>query len=122
MGKEGQAKRVALYLRVSTGTQTLTNQKHALETVAKRHPEWKIVAVFKDQGISGAKDRAQRPGFDQLLRGVTRKDFDLIAVWSVDRIGRSLKHLVGFLDDLKEKSVDLYLHQQGIDTSTASGR
>jgi DNA invertase Pin-like site-specific DNA recombinase len=57
-----------------------------------------------------------------LLKGVARKDFDLIATWSVDRLGRSLPDLVSFLSDIQSKNVDLYLHQQGLDTSTPSGR
>jgi DNA invertase Pin-like site-specific DNA recombinase len=89
--------------------------------VAKNHG-WTIISVFKDEGISGAKGREQRPGFDKLLRGVTRKDFDMVAAWSVDRLGRSLQHLVTVLEELKAKHVDLYIHQQGIDTSTPAGR
>jgi DNA invertase Pin-like site-specific DNA recombinase len=115
------SKRVALYLRVSTGGQTVANQRRELEAVAERHG-WQIVTVFKDEGISGAKGRDQRPGFDKLCQGVTRRDFDIIAVWSVDRLGRSLQDLVSFLGDLHSKRVDLYLHQQGLDTSTPSGR
>jgi DNA invertase Pin-like site-specific DNA recombinase len=101
--------------------QTVKNQRRELEEVAHRHG-WTIVSVFKDEGISGAKGREQRPGFDALLKGVTRKDFDLIASWSVDRLGRSLQHLVTVLEKLKAKNVDLYIHQQGIDTSTPAGR
>lgn len=124
MGKPGAShgKRVALYLRVSTDKkQTVKNQRRELEAVAERHG-WKIVSVFKDEGISGAKGREQRPGFDALLKGVTRKDFDMVAAWSVDRLGRSLQHLVTVLEELKAKNVDLYIHQQGIDTSTPAGR
>jgi DNA invertase Pin-like site-specific DNA recombinase len=117
-----KGKRVALYLRVSTDKkQTVKNQRLELEKVAQNHG-WKIVSVFKDEGISGAKGREQRPGFDKLLRGVTRKDFDMVAAWSVDRVGRSLQHLVTVLEELKAKNVDLYLHQQGMDTSTPQGR
>jgi DNA invertase Pin-like site-specific DNA recombinase len=118
----GSRKRVALYVRVSTDRkQTIANQKRELDAVAQRNG-WTIVAVFKDEGISGANGREKRPGFDQLLRGVTRKDFDIVAAWSVDRLGRSLKHLLDFIEELKAKNVDLYLHQQGLDTSTPQGR
>jgi DNA invertase Pin-like site-specific DNA recombinase len=79
-------------------------------------------AIFTDEGISGAKGRDKRPGFDNLLKGVARRDFQMIMAWSVDRLGRSLPHLVGFLGDIQAKDVDLYLHQQGLDTSTPSGR
>ena len=77
---------------------------------------------FTDEGISGSQGRDKRPGYDALLKGVARRDFEMIAAWSVDRLGRSLPHLVGFLGDIQAKGVDLYLHQQGLDTSTPSGR
>ena len=114
-------KRVALYVRVSTDHQSVKNQQIELQAVAERH-NWQVVAVFKDQGISGAKGRDQRPGLDKLLQAVARKEFDLVAAWSVDRLGRSLIDLVGILQEFHAKGVDLYLHQQGLDTSTPSGR
>ena len=114
-------KRVALYLRVSTDTQTVENQRLELMTVAERLG-WTIVAELADEGISGAKGRDQRPAFDQLMLMVTRKEIDLIGCWSVDRLGRSLQHLIGFLGEINERGVDLYLHNQGLDTSTSAGR
>lgn len=114
-------KRVAIYVRVSTDQQTVENQVLALQEVAQRSG-WEIVQVFSDEGISGAKGRDRRPGFDALLTAVSRRQIDLVAAWSVDRLGRSLPDLVGFLSDLQAKGVDLYLHQQAIDTSTPSGR
>lgn len=115
------SKTVALYLRVSTSDQTIENQRLVLEDVACRHG-WQIVATFQDEGISGAKGRDKRPGFNQLCQGITRRDFDMVAAWSVDRVGRSMQDLVAFLSELHAKSVDLYLHQQGLDTSTPAGR
>lgn len=114
-------KRVALYARVSTDTQTVANQLEALQEVASRHG-WDIVATFTDEAISGAKGRDKRPAFDQLCRGISKRDFDLVAVWSVDRLGRSLQDLIGFLGDVQEKGVDLYMHKQDIDTSTRTGK
>jgi Resolvase, N terminal domain len=114
-------KRVALYLRVSTDEQTTANQRRELEAVVERHG-WQIVKVFGDTGISGKHGRDKRPGFDQLCRAVTRKEFDLIAAWSVDRLGRSLQDLVGFLAEIHGKGVDLFLLQQGIDTSSPAGK
>jgi len=116
-----KAKRVALYVRVSTDGQTTVNQQRELEAVAERH-RWVVVDVFKDHAISGKNGREKRPAFDKMLQGVVRKDFDLIAAWSVDRLGRSLQHLLAFLSELKAKGVDLYLHQQALDTSTPAGR
>ncbi|MDR3528681.1 MAG: recombinase family protein [Rhizomicrobium sp.] len=116
-----KAKRVALYLRVSTDDQTIENQRRELEAVAERHG-WEIVATYKDEGISGSKGRDKRPGFDKLCKGLARREFDMVASWAVDRLGRSLQDLIEFLNDLHAKGVDLFLHQQGLDTSTPSGR
>lgn len=115
-------KRVALYLRVSTTKgQTVRNQERELRAVAKRHG-WNVVAIHADEGISGAKGRDGRPGLDALLKSVARKEIDLVAAWSVDRLGRSLQDLVSFLNELHAKQVDLYLHQQGLDTTTPAGK
>ena len=111
----------ALYLRVSTDVQTVENQRRELVAVAERH-DWAITNVFEDNGISGAKGRKKRPGLDALLKGVARKEFDIVAAWSVDRLGRSLQDLIGILSELHAKDVDLYLHQQGIDTTTPAGK
>jgi len=121
MNAAKRTKRVALYVRVSTDHQTIKNQEHELQGVAERHG-WTVVAVFKDQGISGAKGRDKRPGLDKLMQAVSRKEFDLVAAWSVDRLGRSLLDLVQVLQELHGKGIDLYLHQQGIDTTTPSGK
>ncbi len=114
-------KRVAIYARVSTNGQTVTNQLRELRQVAKRQG-WKVVGEFIDRGVSGAKGRAQRPQFDKLCQAATRREIDLIMSWSVDRLGRSLQHLVTFLGEIHAKGVDLYLHQQGVDTSTPAGK
>lgn len=112
---------MALYVRVSTDVQTVENQLRDLMGVAERL-QWQVVAVFRDDGISGAKGREQRPGYDSLLKGIARREFDLVAAWSVDRLGRSLRELVNFLDDLRDRGIDLFLHQQALDSSTPAGR
>jgi DNA invertase Pin-like site-specific DNA recombinase len=114
-------KRVGIYLRVSTRDQTTENQRRELETVAQR-AGWEVVAVFEDAGVSGAKGREKRPAYDALLKAVTRREVDLVAAWSVDRLGRSMQDLVAFLEDLRGHGTDLYLHQQALDTTTPSGR
>lgn len=114
-------KRIALYTRVSTDQQTTENQRRELIAVAERNG-WEIVAEFCDEGISGAKGRDQRPGFDALMKAIARREIDIVASWAVDRLGRSLQDLVGFLNEINAKGVDLYLHQQALDTSTPSGR
>lgn len=116
-----KAKRVAIYARVSTDNQTTENQMLELRGVAERMG-WVVVDEFIDQAISGAKGRDQRPAFDRLLKGATRREFDVVAAWSVDRLGRSLQHLVSFLEEIHISGVDLYLHQQGINTATPAGK
>src|SRR4051812_50026644 len=86
-------KKVALYARVSTDRhQTVENQLRQLHEVGERLG-WSIVAVHTDAGISGAKGRDRRPGFDALLKGVARREFDVVAAWSVDRLGGALPGL-----------------------------
>jgi DNA invertase Pin-like site-specific DNA recombinase len=114
-------KRVAFYCRVSTDGQTVENQLQILQASANNH-NWEVVAVFKDAGVSGAKGRDKRTGLDELMKGVARKEFDMVASWSVDRLGRSLQDLIGILGEIHAKGIDLYLHQQGIDTTTPGGK
>ena len=116
-----KTRRVAIYARVSTAAQTVDNQFQELRQVANRN-SWHIVAELSDNGISGSKGRDQRPAFDELLKRATRREFDLIMVWAIDRLGRSIQHLVGFMNEIQSLGVDLYIHQQAIDTTTASGR
>lgn len=115
------AKRTALYLRVSTDGQTTDNQRRELLEVAKR-AGWEIVEIYEDAGISGAKGRDKRPAFDKLLKDAARRKFDIVASWNVDRLGRSLQDLISFLSDIHGYGIDLYLHQQGIDTTTPTGK
>jgi DNA invertase Pin-like site-specific DNA recombinase len=112
-------KHVALYVRCSTEEQTTENQVRELRTVAERHG-WIVSDVSDDAGISGGVAREDRPAMKRLLRVVARREVDMVAAWSVDRLGRSL--LLGFLAELHSKKVGLYLHQQGLDTSTPAGR
>lgn len=121
MAQTNVGRRAVLYLRVSTTGQTVENQRLELSAVAARSG-WQVVQVFNDAGISGAKGRERRPGLNELLKGVARREFDVVAAWSVDRLGRSLPDLVNILGELHAKHVDLYLHQQGIDTTTPAGK
>jgi DNA invertase Pin-like site-specific DNA recombinase len=114
-------KKVAIYLRVSTTDQTTDNQRRELEAVSERLG-WRVVRFFEDTGISGAKGKNARPGLAALLKAVARREVDLVAAWSVDRLGRSLTDLLEVLGELHARGVDLYLHQQGLDTSTPSGK
>jgi DNA invertase Pin-like site-specific DNA recombinase len=114
-------KRAVLYLRVSTIDQTTANQERELWEVADRMG-CEIVHVYKDHGISGTKGRDQRPAFDRLCRDAAQRKFDVVMAWSVDRLGRSLQDLVGFLYELHALHIDLFLHQQGLDTTTPGGK
>ena len=115
------SRRAALYLRVSTNEQTTENQRRELVAVAER-AGWTIVDIYEDAGVSGAKGRDKRPAFDKLCKDAARRRFDIVAAWSVDRLGRSLQDLVSFLSDIHGFGIELYLHQQGIDTTTPAGK
>jgi DNA invertase Pin-like site-specific DNA recombinase len=116
-----EMKRVGIYVRVSTADQTTDNQRIDLERVATQRG-WDIVEVYRDHGISGSKGRDKRPGFDKLCRDATQGKLDVVAAWSIDRLGRSLQHVVAFLSELSAENVDLYLHQQSVDSSTPGGK
>jgi DNA invertase Pin-like site-specific DNA recombinase len=116
-----KGKRVAIYARVSTDGQTTDNQLRELQAAAERHG-WEIAIQYVDHGVSGAKGREARPAFNAMCKAMARREFDLIAAWSVDRLGRSLQDLVSFLGELQGKRLDLYLHQQGLDTTTPAGK
>src|SRR4051812_1711678 len=102
--------RAAMYLRVSRDEQTTENQRLALERVAG-HRGWLIVQSYEDQGISGAKGRDQRPAFDQMLKDATRRRFDVLMVWSIDRLGRSVLNVATALAELDAAGVALYSDQ-----------
>ena len=119
--KNTTPRRAAMYIRVSTDGQTVDNQRLELEQAAEQ-AGWEIVGVYDDNGVSGAKSREDREAFDRLCKDATRRQFDVVMAWSVDRLGRSLQDLVAFLSELHAVGVDLYLHQQGIDTTTPAGK
>lgn len=114
-------KRVAIYVRVSTDHQTTENQLRELRQVAERRG-WHVVEIYTDNGISGAKGRDQRPGLDQLLKDASRRRFDVVMAWAIDRLGRSLVDLLATIQHLESCGIDLYLDQQSIDTTTPMGR
>jgi DNA invertase Pin-like site-specific DNA recombinase len=114
-------KRAAVYVRVSTDKQTVDNQRRELRRIAERRG-WEIVAEYSDAGISGAKGRDGRPGLDQMLNDASRRKFDVIMFWAIDRLGRSLIDLLETVQTLEACGVDLYLDQQSIDTTTPAGK
>jgi DNA invertase Pin-like site-specific DNA recombinase len=116
-----KTRRAALYVRVSTDAQTVENQINELKAIAERR-DWQVVEVYRDAGISGAKGRADRPGLDHLLKDASRRRFDVVMAWAIDRLGRSLIDLLGTIQHLEAVGVDLYLDQQNLDTTTPAGK
>src|SRR5262245_54764835 len=114
-------KRAAIYVRVSTDKQTVENQIRALREIAERRG-WEVVEEYHDAGISGAKGRDQRPGLDRMLKDASRRRFDVVMAWAIDRLGRSLIDLLGTIQGLETSGVDLLLEQQAIDTTTPAGK
>jgi hypothetical protein len=102
-----QVKRAALYVRVSTDHQTVENQIRELSQVVERRG-WEVVEIYRDAGISGAKGRDGRPGLDTMLKDASRRKFDVVMAWAIDRLGRSLVDLLGTIQGLEACSVDLY--------------
>jgi len=114
-------KKVCLYCRVSTTHQTSENQLRELRVVAERMG-YEIISEFIDNGISGAKSRKDRPALDEMMKLATQRKFEMVMCWSIDRLGRSLQHLVEILNELQAMKIDLFFMQQGMDTTTPSGR
>jgi DNA invertase Pin-like site-specific DNA recombinase len=115
------AKRAAIYVRVSTDKQTVENQVRELTAIAQRRG-WEIVATYNDAGISGAKGRDQRPGLDEMLKDASRRRFDIVLAWAIDRLGRSLVDLLGTIQTLEAAGVDLFIEQQSVDTTSPMGK
>ncbi|MGE8942682.1 recombinase family protein, partial [Leptospira interrogans] len=113
--------RVAIYVRVSRDDQLTVNQERELRDWCERAGH-EVVQVYKDHGVSGTKGRDKRPKFDAMLKAAVRREFDLLAVWSSCRLGRSLPHLVEVLETIHGVNVGLYIHTQALDTTTPAGR
>jgi len=112
---------VALYARPSTDGNSPEKQLQELKKIADQNG-WRVTREFVDLSISLSKGKDQRPKFDEMCKGIKEGDFDLIMTWSVDRLGRSLRHLISFLDELHLKNVDLFLHKQGVNTTKPAGK
>jgi DNA invertase Pin-like site-specific DNA recombinase len=113
-------KKVALYLRVSTKTQHTSNQLTELKEVCDRF-DYEIVDIY-DETVSGTKNNEDRGEFSRLIKDVKRKRFDMVLVWSLDRLGRQTSELLKFLTIIEDYDVGLYCWKQGINTSDAMGR
>ena len=112
--------RVAVYARCSTAEQNVSLQLDDLrEYVGARGFE--IVAEYVDEGVSGAKEK--RPALNRLLADAHRRRFDAVLAWKLDRVGRSLSHLIRLVETLESLGVDLVsLNDPGLDTTTPHGK
>jgi DNA invertase Pin-like site-specific DNA recombinase len=110
---------VAIYVRVSTASQTTENQLIELTEVCERN-KWHITNIYNET-ISGTKSVDERAELNRMLQDASRKKFSKVVVWSVDRVGRSMKHLVTVLSQLQDLGCDIYSYKQAIDTSTTMG-
>ena len=113
--------RCAIYTRTSTDKQHTENQLIKLREIAKLKG-YVVVTELEDKGISGSKGREIRTGFDTLIKGAVSKEFDMIFVWSVDRLGRSLPDLISFLTEMNSVSCNLYIHNSQLDSTTPQGK
>jgi len=111
-------KLVAIYIRVSKLDQHPENQELELRQYAKAH-NFQIADVYEDR-ISGAKDT--RPGLDRLMQDARAGRFKTVIVWKVDRLGRSVAHMVQVIQEWKNLGIDLIITTLGIDTSTPVGK
>ena len=108
----------AIYARVSTFDQEPENQLQELRRYVQARG-W-VGKDYVDRGVSGAKDH--RPALDSLVADAKRRRFDILVVWRLDRLGRSLKHLIGLLDELQSLGVAFVSLAEGIDATTPAGR
>ena len=108
-----------IYLRVSTKSQDTDNQLQPLKEYVERMG-YELVGVYEDLGVSGVK--SSRPQLDQMIFDGRRRKFSMILSWSIDRIGRNMTHLCGFVDDMNQLGINLYFHTQSIDTTTSVGK
>ena len=113
--------KAVIYARVSTSHQTVENQLLELRGAASRM-NWTVAAELTDHAISGTKGRQDRPAWNKLFTMLQRREVNVVCAWSIDRLGRSIKELVGFMDEVQAAGVDLYVHQQAINTATPAGR
>lgn len=111
-------KKVGVYLRVSTVDQNPGAQRcDLLQLIQQRG--WEVAEEYCDQ-ISGAKSR--RPGLDRLMNDARHGRFDVVAVWSFDRLGRSVRHFLQTVDELHHLNVQFTSFREGIDTTGPTGR
>jgi DNA invertase Pin-like site-specific DNA recombinase len=117
-------KRVAIYTRVSTDHQTTANQDLLLNEEAT-HRRWSVVKTFNDAGISGKIHPSQRPAMAELIKKIERHQVDMVAVYDLSRLGRTVLDLAWLNDFLQQHNVNLYVHNlygMQVDTATPMGK
>lgn len=112
-------KKVGLYCRVSCSGQTVKNQERELKAYCKRQ-DWQAVKLYKDEGISGTK--SDRPALNKMLADARKGKFDILACWSVCRLGRSTVDLLNILTELQDLGIGFVATSQGIKTTDSAGR
>ena len=118
---EGQTMRAVIYARTSTHQQRSDIQLEALHALVK-NSNYELVEVIEDIGVSGGKNGRTRAGMGRLMEMVNRRECDVVCVYAVDRIGRSMGDVISLVEELDQKGVSLVIHKNSIDTSTAQGK
>ncbi len=113
-------KKVVIYTRFSTLDQTIDNQLLELRDHCSKMG-WEVVKEYADEGLSGTLSRDKRPALNSLIKDAYRKRFDSVVCWDISRIGRSVKELILFLSDMKDRGIGICSVRQGFDTSTSMG-
>ena len=112
-------KRIAIYARVSTDRQSTESQLNALREYASKRA-WAISKEYIDEGYTGSNTK--RPAFNAMMADARKRKFDVLLVYKLDRLSRSLKDLITTLDDLKSMGIDFISYDNGLDTTTPTGR
>jgi len=112
-------KRIAIYARVSTDRQSTESQLNALREYAGKRA-WAISKEYIDEGYTGSNTK--RPAFNAMMADARKRKFDVLLVYKLDRLSRSLKDLITTLDDLKSMGIDFISYDNGLDTTTPTGR
>ncbi len=109
----------AIYTRVSTKNQTTDMQRRELKAFLKRS-DWQLYKEFTDEGYSGKN--TDRPAYNRMLIDAHQKKFNVLVVWKLDRLGRSLKDLINILEELNSLKIDFVSYDNQIDTTTPAGK
>ena len=113
-------RKVCVYARCSTSDQQVSNQLIEVRDHCSKMG-WEIVKEYIDEGLSGTLSRDKRPAFNEMIKDGYRKKFDSVVCWDISRLGRSMKNLIMFLSDMKDRDIGICSVRQGFDTSTRMG-